>query len=206
MKKLILLAALLILFSSCRSKHAVKQDLTIQQTQTDTAAEVTAVVEEKKVVTETVAEKKVEKKETEKETEKVISGSVEPDQPFTYTESDSFGPQRTITITGKADFTIKEKTREEITQQQIKEASSSLTGLVESAKKSSEKTSISDFSLDLENNTKEVQSRGVSAPVYVIVGLTLLCVAVVGTVCFFLYRKFGGGVKDFLNRKRKNYE
>jgi len=196
MKKLILVI-LLILFSSCRSRSVQKEQISVAETKTETVQQAEEVVKEVRQEVKTEVKKDTAVKQTEKETEKEITGTVEPETPFSYIETTPTGT-RTTTITGKANFSIKEKTREQQKEEDLKEASSSLSALVDVAKKNSEETNVSDFTADLSAKASDVKSRGFSAPVYVIVGFCAV-ILVLGVVVAVLIRKKKNKLKMFTN-------
>ena len=190
--KLLIIAALLIL-AGCRSRKA-NIEKTLASAEVEKIVQVEKHLEEKKVKDSVKVE---EKRDEKKQTETNLHVEFDPKKHDSLEVSHvADGDTLNLKINGNGIVIFDYKKKKQEAKNFVKEIFGSVTlknidsTVTEKRKEKSEvKTTVV---------KKEVKAKGFQFPIYLIIGLAVLLLILL----WFLWKKFGGGIMNRLNRKR----
>ena len=198
MKKIIMLIFLCSLLScSSRKKHVEFSEegkTEVERISLDSLKSEIAKTETKKVI-----DKTIEQKKNEISGDIIIKGKTDSLQDFKFHNVVNGDTLQVINIKGNSTFEIKNKysKSEEKTVEKNKEENLNIIQQV--ARTAVAKTTIKKIATEMKKVDKDVKSKGFTFPVYLIAGIVI----VVLVLLWFLWKKFGGGIMEQLNRKQK---
>lgn len=182
----------------CRSRKKAVQISEIQRTETTKADTNVVVSEEKKLHNLDKKTEKIEQKEKSNNGDILIKGQTDSLQDFTYHNIVNGDTLSDIRITGNADFIIKNRWKQ-IDKKEIKETVTEKLNIIATiARKSVAQKTIKEVAEKIKAKEVSVKSSGFQFPVYLIIGLAVLLLILL----WFLWKKFGGGIIERLNKLR----
>lgn len=197
MKKIIMLILLCSLLScSSRKKNVEFSEegkTEVERISLDSLKSETAKTETKKVT-----DRNIDQKKNEISGDIIIKGKTDSLQYFNFHNVVNGDTLQVINISGNSTFEIKNKysKSEEKTVEKNKEENLNIIQQV--ARTAVAKTTIKKIASEMKKEDKDVKSNGFTFPVYLIGGIVI----VVLVLLWFLWKKFGGGIMEQLNKKR----
>lgn len=141
---------------------------------------------------------KSDQKEKQNDGDVLIKGKTDSLQDFKYHNVVNGDTISDIYISGNADFIIKNRWKQ-IDRQEIKETVKEKINIVaEIARKSVSQNTIKNVAEKIKSKEVAVKASGFQFPVYLIIGLGVLLLVLL----WFLWKKFGGGIMEQLNKLR----
>lgn len=188
-----------LLMLGCRSRKKAVQISEIQRTETTSADTNVVVSEEKKLHDLDKKTEKIEQKEKSNNGDIVIKGKTDSlNKDFKFHNVVNGDTISDIYISGNADFVIKNRWKQ-IDKKEIKETVTEKLNIIANiARKSVAQKTIKEVAEKIKSKEVSVKSSGLQFPVYIIIGFAVLLLVLL----WFLWKKFGGGIMEQLNRKR----
>ena len=188
-----------LLILGCRSRKKTVQISEIQRTETTKADTNVVVSEEKKLHELDKKTEKIDQKEKSTDGDIVIKGKTDGlNKDFKFHNVVNGDTISDIYISGNADFVIKNRWKQ-IDKKEIKETVTDKLNIIATiARKSVSQKTIKEVAEKIKSKEVSVKSSDFQFPMYIIIGFAVLLLIVL----WFLWRKFGGGIMDKLNRKR----
>lgn len=159
----------------------------------------TVVSEEKKIHELDKKTEKIDQKEKSTDGDIVIKGKTDSlNKDFKFHNVVNGDTISDIYISGNADFIIKNRWKQ-IDKKEIKETVTDKLNIIATiARKSVSQKTIKEVAEKIKAKEVSVKSSGFQFPIYLIIGFALLLLIIL----WFLWKKFGGGIIEQLNRKR----
>lgn len=197
MKKIIMLILLCSLLScSSRKKHVEFSEegkTEVERISLDSLKSETAKTETKKVT-----DKTIEQKKNEISGDIIIKGKTDSLQDFNFHNVVNGDTISDIYISGNADFIIKNRWKQ-IDKKEIKETVTEKLNIIATiARKSVAQKTIKEVAEKIKSKEVSVKSSGFQFPVYLIIGFAVLLLILL----WFLWKKFGGGIMERINKLR----
>ena len=183
----------------CRSRKKAVQISEQQRTETTSADTNVVVSEEKKLQDLDKKTEKIEQKEKSNNGDIVIKGKTDSlNKDFKFHNVVNGDTISDIYISGNADFIIKNRWKQ-IDKKEIKETvTENLNIVARVARKSVAQKTIKKVAEKIKAKEVSVKSSGFQFPVYLIIGLAMFLLVLL----WFLWKKFGGGIIEQLNKLR----
>lgn len=187
MKQTTMILVLILLLTSCRSKHKVVESKKIERTEID-STKIDSTSEEKKVLKKVdLYDQKVKNETKENSGDITIKGKVD-------STSTDFGFHNVINgdtlssvyIHGNATFEIKNKWKEKKETKDSVSSSSNLNLIAQTARKVVSQKTMKKLAEKINTSSKDLKVKGSTAPIYIILGVILL----VSVVLYIFINKF----------------
>lgn len=141
---------------------------------------------------------KSDQKEKQNDGDVLIKGKTDSLQDFKYHNVVNGDTISDIYISGNADFIIKNRWKQ-IDKKEIKETVTDKLNIIATiARKSVAQKTIKEVAEKIKSKEVSVKASGFQFPMYIIIGFAVLLLVLL----WFLWKKFGGGIMEQLNRKR----
>lgn len=195
---LITLLAISFLLLNCRSRTKEVEALSFKQAEVS-IIDTFSIDSTEQEINEVKRVKKTEEKKAETSSGEIeIKGSADAETPFTYENIVNGDTLQSITITGNADFIIKNYNRKEETVNKEETVSKFKNIISAVARTAVAKSTIKDVAKEIKSVKKATESKGFVFPVYLIIFGILAFILLL----LFLWNKFGGPLLDKFNRRR----
>lgn len=184
MKKILFLIILSSLILGCRSKQKIiSSNKEVRKENVSVKVDSTA-LKELKAISLNSRELKIQEKKNEISYDILIKGKSDPENPFVFHNVVGSDTLQVISISGNADYTIKNHYAKSDNKKAESQNSTSTNIIQDLAQKAVSKETIKDVASAVTNETKKIKSNGIQAGAWIWLGV----VGIVALLIFFIYK------------------